>query len=231
MLFKKIANFTALSIIKLFARTFYRVENKWLHKQDGEDDPWADVKLIALLNHTSLFEPLFLGAVPWRVLWRIAGHIVSPGADVTMSRPVAGWFLKFIIPKMVPISRERDDTWGYFLDAIEPESVVAIAPEGRMKRANGLDKRGKPMTVRGGVADILEMLPGGEMVIIYSAGLHHVQIPGQGLPKLFKRIQMQCEKINIQEYVKQMREVAGTTYKKAVINDMEARLKQQLAGI
>ena len=54
--------------------------------------------------------------------------------------------------------------------------------------------------------DILEMLSEGEMVLVYSGGLHHVQIPGQGLPKLFKTIQVRCEKLNIQEYVKGLKE-------------------------
>lgn len=221
MRLSRILNFIALATIKLFARLFYRVENSWLHKH--ENDPWADVKLIAFLNHTSLFEPLFLGAAPWRMLWRIAGRIIAPGADVTMGRPVAGWFLKFIMPKMIPISRERDETWNGFLDAIEAESVVIIAPEGRMRRANGLDKDGNQMSVRGGVADILEMLPSGEMVIVYSGGLHHVQVPGQGLPNLFKRIQMHAEKLNIPKYVEQMKAVPDTPFRKAVISDFEAR--------
>lgn len=159
------------------------------------------------------------------MLWQIAGNIIAPGADVTMDRPIAGWFLKYIAPKMVPISRERDETWNNFLNAVEPESVVIIAPEGRMKRADGLDKHGNPMSVRGGVADVLEMLPDGEMVIVYSGGLHHVQIPGQGLPKLFKTIRLQCEKVNIKAYVAQMHETPDISFKKAVTNDLESRMR------
>ncbi len=226
MSLRRIPNFLALASIKLIAQLFYKVETTWLHEH--KDDPWKDLKVIALLNHTSLFEPLFLGGAPWRMLWRISGRIIAPGADVTMGRPVAGWFLKFIMPKMVPISRERDDTWDSFLSAIEPESVVIIAPEGRMRRANGMDKNGDPMTVRGGVADILEMLSEGEMVIIYSGGLHHVQVPGQGLPKLFKRIQMNCEKLNIPAYVAQMKAVPNTSFRKAVVADFEARMEQNI---
>ena len=45
------------------------------------------------------------------MLWQIAGIIIAPGASITMDRPVAGWFLKFIAPKMVPISLELDETW------------------------------------------------------------------------------------------------------------------------
>ncbi|MCF8277877.1 MAG: 1-acyl-sn-glycerol-3-phosphate acyltransferase [Flavobacteriales bacterium] len=219
---QRVANFMVLAGVKLWSRLFYRVENEWVHAH--ESDPWAGMKVLALLNHTSLFEPLFLGAAPWRMLWRIAGRIIAPGADVTMNRPLAGWILSFIAPRMVPISRERDETWDNFLKAILPESVVIILPEGRMMRADGLDKNGKPMSVRGGVADILEMMPDGELVFVYSGGLHHVQAPGQMLPKFFKRIRMRSEKVNIKEYVKAMKNMPDVPYKKAVTRDMEARL-------
>jgi len=223
---QRIANFIALASIKLFAMTFYKVENTWIN--NDEPDPWKGLKLMALLNHTSLFEPLLLGAAPWSMLWRIAGRIISPGADVTMDRPIAGKLLKYIAPKMMPISRKRDKTWDNFLNAIEPESVVIIAPEGRMKRADGLDKNGKPMSVRSGVADILEMLPGGKMVLVYSGGLHHVQVPGQGLPKLFKRIRLRCEKLDIKDYVAQMKANSDVSFHKAVVQDMEARMQRNV---
>ncbi len=220
----RITNFIVLGGIKLLARTFYRVENKWLHKH--QDDPWEGVKIITFLNHTSLYEPLFLGAAPWRMLWRAAGRIVVPAADITMNRSFVGWLFRFISPHIVSISRKRDETWDKFLDEIQEKSVVIILPEGRMMRATGLDKHGNPMTVRGGVADILELVPSGEMVIFYSGGLHHVQIPGQVIPKFFKRIQIRCEKMNIQEYVMQMRGIPNTTFKKAVINDLQLRLER-----
>lgn len=223
----RILNFLALASIKLFARTFYRVENTWLNSNPGED-PWKGMRLIVFLNHTSLFEPLLLGAAPWRMLWQMAGRIIAPGADVTMNRPIAGKLLKYIAPKMIPISRERDETWTQFMDAIEPESVVIIAPEGRMMRENGLDKHGNPMSVRGGVADILELLETGEMVIVYSGGLHHVQKPGQGLPKLFKRIRLQCEKINISKYIARMKLNTESSFSKSVKHDLENRMKRNV---
>ena len=55
-----------------------------------------------------------------------------------------------------------------------------------MKRRNGLDSQGQPMTVRGGIADILEAIPSGPMLIAYSGGLHHVQAPGETLPAVFR---------------------------------------------
>ncbi|MFT5902964.1 MAG: hypothetical protein ACI9LA_002185, partial [Bacteroidia bacterium] len=93
MFVRRITNFIVLAGLKVLARTFYSIENKWLHNHD--DDPWENVKLIAFFNHTSLFEPLFDGAVPWRVLWQIAGRIVVPGAAVTLDRPIAGWLFSF----------------------------------------------------------------------------------------------------------------------------------------
>ena len=145
-----------------------------------------------------------------------------------MNRPIAGKLLKYVAPKMIPISRERDETWNHFMDAIELESVVIIAPEGRMMRENGLDKHGKPMSVRGGVADILELLETGEMVIVYSGGLHHVQKPGEGLPKLFKRIRLQCEKVNISEYITTMKQNSESSFRKSVIKDLETRMKKNV---
>lgn len=220
----RITNFISLGSAKLFANLFYKVENEWVNKPDG--DPWEGLKLIVFLNHTSLFEPLLLGGAPWSMIWQIAGRIIAPGASVTMDRPIAGLLLKYVAPKMMPISRERDETWDNFLDAIEEHSVVIIAPEGRMKRPDGFDKNGKPMSVRGGIADILEVLPKGEMVFVYSGGLHHIQQPGQGLPKLFKPVKMRCERVNIQEYVQQIKSVADMPFKKAVTTDMEARMKR-----
>lgn len=223
MSFQRLANLLALASIKLFANAFYRVENKWLHTH--EDDPWADTRMLVVLNHTSLFEPLLLGAAPWRMIWRIAGRIIAPGADVTMDRPIAGRLLKYVAPKMMPISRKRDETWDNFLNAIGPESVIVIAPEGRMKRADGLDKNGNPMSVRSGIADILAMLESGQMVVVYSGGLHHIQVPGQGLPKLFKHIKIQCEKLDISNYVAEMSSKENVDFHNAVVQDLESRLK------
>ena len=223
----KITNFLALASIKLLAMAFYRIEHTWLDGGSNKDS-WKNLKLIVFLNHTSLFEPLFLGAVPLSVMWRIAGNIIAPGADITLDRPFAGFIYRYMMPQIVSISRERDDTWDKFMNAIEPESVVIIAPEGRMKRVDGLDKHGNPMSVRGGIADILEMLPDGDMVIAYSGGLHHVQIPGQGFPKLFKRIKVQTEKLNIQEYIAEMRAVPDSKFKVAVTSDLNERLKRNV---
>ena len=44
------------------------------------------------------------------------------------------------------------------------------------------------MTVRGGVFDVLDAIGEEQMIVAYSDDLHHVQIPGQTIPKLFRKI-------------------------------------------
>ena len=41
--------------------------------------PWQNVRLLALLNHTTLLEPLFFGAAPNRLLWELARRGLVPG--------------------------------------------------------------------------------------------------------------------------------------------------------
>lgn len=93
-------------------------------------------------------------------------------------------------PGITSITRKRDESWDEFMYSLSDDSVVVIAPEGRMMRKNGLDLDGNKMTVKAGVVDILSGLNKGQMVIAYSGGLHHVQIPGEGLPKLFKTLKL-----------------------------------------
>ncbi len=218
----RVFNLLVLSVIKIWARTIYRVENRWLHTH--REDPWEGVRLIIFLNHTSLYEFLFLGAVPWRFIARLAGRMVVPAANTTINRPIVGRLFKFFGTGLIPISRERDATWDYFLQKVNEDSVVIILPEGRMKRLTGLDKNGKPMSVRGGVADILQMMETGKMVIVYSGGLHHVQAPGQWIPKPFKTISLHTQKLDIADYIQQMKSVPDKDFKKAVMADLQERL-------
>jgi 2-iminoacetate synthase ThiH len=71
-----------------------------------------------------------------------------------------------------------------------------------MKRPGGLDKYGKPMSVRGGVADIIDGLESGGMILCLSGGLHHVQQPGQFFPRLFKTIRMNFAYLDIADFKK-----------------------------
>lgn len=216
--------FYALAWLKFLSRLFFKHEFTWI--QPTPKNPWADPRLVIFLNHTSLFEPVFLGAVPNSFIWRLAAHGVIPAADKTTDRPLVGLVFKFIAHHVVPITRQRDSSWFKVLETIDPKSMVVIAPEGRMKRANGLDLNGKPMSVRGGVADILEAIQHGRMIIAYSGGLHHVQIPGR-LPRLFKTVRMNAENLEISEYIAQMKAIGGEEdFKKNVMRDLDRRRDQ-----
>jgi len=61
--------------------------------------------------------------------------------------------------------------------------------------------------------------------LTYSAGLHHVQIPGQRpLPRLFKTLRMRLESVDIAAYRQELLDKYGPArFKKALIRDLEAR--------
>ena len=214
--------YTMLLGIKALSAIFYRFNVSWI----GETplDPWSDLRLVLLLNHTSLYEPLFTGFLPKRFLKNIAQSGLIPVADKTLSRHLIGYFYRIVAKNVVPITRLRDDTWEMFLKMVTPKAIVIMAPEGRMKRATGLDVEGKPMTVRGGVADIIQKIPSGRMLIAYSGGLHHVQIPSQLIPKLFKTLHMKMENLDIAEYKNNILRLCGReNFKYGVITDLEKR--------
>jgi hypothetical protein len=212
-----------LFTLKVISRLFYRHDVQWV----GEvpEDGWVGNRVVAVLNHTSLYEWLWAGVPPAGFLWQTARHGVVPVAEITLQRPVVGAFFRFIARHVVSLSRERDHTWQEVLRRIDdPQALTIILPEGRMMRPNGLDKNGKPMTVRGGIADLVEAIPDGRMLVGYSGGLHHVQAPGELLPRLFKRLSIRLESIDIRQYREQMLASAGSRgFKRAVVRDMEAR--------
>jgi 1-acyl-sn-glycerol-3-phosphate acyltransferase len=193
-----IPSFLILFCLKLFAKSFWRHEVEWIG--EVQEDPWVDFRIVVVLNHTSLFEWLFAGSVPNRFLWRIVTHGLVPAADITLNRPLVGRFFKWVVPNLVSITREPDHTWRAVLRRAESDTMVLIFPEGRMKRGDGLDKRGRPMTVRGGIADLLKAMPKGRMLLAYSAGLHHIQVPGQRLPKLFRTTRIIFESVDIEDF-------------------------------
>ena len=213
--------FTMLILLKYVSRIFYRHDFAFIGPTPA--DPWANLRLVAFLNHTSLFEPVFLGAVPNRFIWRLAAHGVVPAADKTTDRPLVGIVFKFVAHHVIAISRQRDDTWFEVLRKIDPDSMVVIAPEGRMKRENGLDLHGRPMSVRGGIADILHAVRDGRMLVAYSGGLHHVQIPGR-FPRIFKTVRLRVENLDIAEYIAEMNRRGGEEeFKRSVMKDLDAR--------
>jgi len=214
--------FLVLLALKAVSRLFYRIDVKWIG--DVPPDPWRRVRLAAILNHTSLYEALFAGGCPPRFLWRLARHGVVPVAQKTADRAVVGRFYGMVAARVVPITRERDETWSEVLRQIDPDAMVIILPEGRMKRANGLDSEGKPMTVRGGIADILETMGEGRMLIAYSGGLHHVQVPGDRFPRLFKTIRLRLEVVDMAAYrAARLEEGGAKGFRRAVVRDLERR--------
>lgn len=216
--------FSLLSLLRVLSKIFYRHDFGWIG--ETPKDPWADIRLVIFLNHTSLFEPVFLGAVPSRFIWRLAAHGVVPAADKTTDRPLVGIIFRFVAHHVIAITRQRDDTWFEVLRKIDPDSMVVIAPEGRMKRANGLDLHGKPMNVRGGIADILHAVKEGRMLIAYSGGLHHVQIPGH-VPRIFKTVRLRVENLEIADYIANILRRGGEAeFKKNVMKDLDWRRDQ-----
>jgi hypothetical protein len=217
--------FLLLVLVKIFSRLFYRVDLQWIGNPPA--DRWRHIRLLAVLNHTSLYEPLFVGGLPLSFLWRIARHGVVPIAQKTAARPLIGSFYKLIAARVISITRERDESWDEVLAHIDPDGMMALLPEGRMKRATGLDAAGQPMTVRGGIADILESLGTGRMLLAYSGGLHHVQAPGERFPRLWKTIRLRLELVDIASYRAALLAKAGAAgWKRAVIADLERRRDQ-----
>lgn len=224
---RALVTFCVLAAIKLLSHLFFRAEAEWIGERPAR--PFRDLRrlrVVAILNHTSLYEPVYTCLVPFGFLWRAARHGVVAIAEKTLKRPLVGRLFSFIAGHVVSVTRERDHTWRAVLSRIGPESVVLILPEGRMMRANGLDANGEPMTVRGGIADILEAVGEGEMLLAYSGGLHHVQAPGELLPRPFRRIRMRFELLEIGAYNEARRREeaeAGDSFKRRVKEDLEAR--------
>lgn len=220
-IFRTIIVFSLLLILKTLSKVFYTHDLRFIGPTPP--DPWKGLRLVAFLNHTSLFEPVFLGGVPVRFLWRIAAHGVVPAADKTTDRPLVGLIFRFVAHHVVAVTRERDHTWFEVLNKIDPRSMVVIAPEGRMKRENGLDLHGNPMSVRGGIADILLAVREGRMLLAYSGGLHHVQIPGR-VPRIFKTVRMRIENLEIADYIEaQMAKGGPEQFKRNVMRDLDSR--------
>ena len=208
--------------LKVLSRIFYKPDFAFIGPTPR--DPWADIRLVAFLNHTSLFEPVFLCGVPNRFIWRLAAHGVIPAASKTTERPLVGLIFRCVAHHVISITRERDHTWFAVLQKIDPQSMVIIAPEGRMKRANGLDSNGNPMTVRGGIADVLLAVKSGRMLLAYSGGLHHVQIPEHAMVRLFQTVRMRIENLEAADYIEAMMAAGGAeAFKKNVMRDLDGR--------
>ena len=224
---KSLFSFLTQLSIKAFTNLFFRFEIKW--PNDNKNINWDEVRMIVLLNHTSLLEPLYLGFLPVKLLWRLYKKMVAPGADKTLNRPLVGFFYKVFSPGMVAITRKRDDSWKEFMESIASDSLIVIIPEGRMKRKNGLDLNGNKMTVKSGIAEVLEGLPSGKMVIAYSGGLHHVHVPGEKAYHFFKTLKMNLELLDISDYRNMLPKPIGSEeWRKSVIADLQHRLETKV---
>ncbi len=219
---RRLIAFFILSCVKTISHLLWRCEYHWV----GEPpyDAWEKTRIIVLMNHTSLYEPIYIQVFSYPYLWHLAGTLSVPGADVTLKRPIVGFFWKLMVPNIAPVSRKKDETWSNYLASIKTDSTVMIAPEGRMKRPNGLDKYGKQMSVRGGLVDIVEAIQGGGMMLCLSGGLHHIQKPGQLLPRPFKPIRMNLCYIDIESYIKSFPDDARER-KIAMVADLQKRLE------
>jgi hypothetical protein len=223
---KSLLSFFFLLAIKYSSKLFYKFEIGW----PKEPIPWDKLRFIVFLNHTSLYEFLYVGILPNHFLRRMSKRMVAPAADKTMKRPLVGLFFKLFNPGIMPITRKRDETWTSFLENIYDDSLILIAPEGRMKRETGMDSSGNKMNVRTGITDILAGLKEGKMIFAYSGGLHHVQVPDKGMfPKLFKTLKMNIELLDIQNYKKACISAINTdAWRQQIINDIHLRMENNV---
>ena len=218
---KSVITFAMLIAVNIAARVFFKLKNEWI---TPEPDNYAKgTRIIAIVNHTSLYEPLIAGYAPNNLLWKFARHGVLPVAEKTMKRSI-GLFFRLLVRHPIVVTRQRDKTWYNVLTRVDSKAITIILPEGRMKRADGLDSEGREMTVRGGIADILDVLPDGRMLMVYSGGLHHIQVPGELLPTPFKTVRVRMEMIDIPTYKEDLkRDYPDLKFRRAVIADLTRR--------
>ncbi|MDH3816663.1 MAG: hypothetical protein OEV48_19410 [Acidobacteriota bacterium] len=218
---KAVITFALLVGVRTAALVFFKLKNEWI---GGEPENYAlNTRIVAILNHTSLYEPLIAGYAQYKLLWKFARHGVLPVAEKTMKRRI-GLFFKLLVRHPIVVTRQRDKTWYNVLNKVDSKAITIILPEGRMKRANGLDSAGREMTVRGGIADILGSLPDGRMLMVYSGGLHHIQVPGELLPTPFKTLRCRMEMIDISSYKEDLKtKYPDLNFRKAVVADLTRR--------
>ncbi len=216
-----LVRFLILMGIKNFSSVFYRTHLRTINI--SPEDNWDSIKAVLVLNHTSLWEFLYSAFIPSRFFKRFSEHGMFPIADKTANRPFVGRAFKLFAPKVISLTRKRDNTWSFFLGEHDDQSVVIFFPEGRMKRPNGLDRNGNPMTVRGGFFDLISQIGQGDILFAYAGGLHHIQKPGQFIPKVFKDIYMTLEKISIDDFIKPFADLPPAKKRKALTAELERR--------
>jgi hypothetical protein len=218
---RSILVFAVLLLLKGVSRALFRYRGVWMGMPPDGD--WTRIRVLAILNHTSLYEPVLAGFAPFGLLWHFARHGVLPVADKTIRRRV-GILFRFLARQVVVVTRQRDHTWENVLRRVDEDAIVMILPEGRMMRKDGLDAAGRPMTIRGGVADILAALDGGLMLVVYSGGLHHIQAPGELVPRPLRQVRARIELVDIASYTEQLGGCDDIeAFRAAVIEDLTRR--------
>jgi hypothetical protein len=66
------------------------------------------------------------------------------------------------------------------------------------------------------------------MLIKYSGGMHHIHAPGQRFPRLFKRIRVRLEIVEIQQYKTALDQAEHEDFKTEVIRDLTHRRDRTL---
>ena len=64
----------------------------------------------------------------------------------------------------------------------------------------------------------------GKMILVYSGGLHHVHTPGQRFPRLFQRLFVKFEIVDIAEYIEEQNCPGDfDRFRQNVVKDLERR--------
>ncbi len=216
-----VLRFFILCMIKFSRYWCYPTTKQWVSPPADKD--WRNVRLILILNHTSLVEFVYSTVMPTKFLWQMSKRLVFPVADTSLDKP-QGKMLKLFAPRVASLSRKRDDTWQDFVDQLASDSILIFMPEGRMKRPNGLDKNGQPMTVKSGICDLLPMFSGEDMIIAYSGGLHQVMAPGQAFPRPFRKLAVNLESVDVDAYLAKFAHITDEKARRdAICRDLEAK--------
>ena len=77
-----VLRFSVLLFVKALRYICYPIDIEWVGNKPRK---WQKVRLIVILNHTSLLEFLYGSALPLSYLWRMAGKMTYPVAKETLA--------------------------------------------------------------------------------------------------------------------------------------------------
>ena len=183
----KYVSFAIFIVVKAVTLLFYRVRGRDIEGGPIPGHPWRTCGSSSFSTTRASMNRCLPPSCRSGVSGRSPGRRGRPGgredSRTTDRRP--------LLPTADPAARVRHSRGGSHLgrgvERTGDDSMVLILPEGRMRRRNGLDSEGRPMTARGGVADILRAIDDGQLLMAYSGGLHHVQIPASSCRGSFAR--------------------------------------------